>query len=148
MKSIHLAATFSLLISFLNAKETKNYLIESELKSKILKDYNKTIRPNETVYVLPAFQIYKIIQIDEVKEIMQTSAYFFVSWSDSRLKWEPSEHNNITEMYMPITELWKPDLYVINSADSSGFVQFSETTLARIGWDSVLWINIEMPSKF
>ena len=69
-----------LAFSFVSAnKEKKFYEIESELKSSLLSSYNKTIRPDKTVHVIIAILLFKIIHLDEVKEIMQSSAYLYAA---------------------------------------------------------------------
>ena len=146
MKLLKLVAIFSVLISFINAKEKKFYEIENELKRSILDSYNKSIRPDKTVHVIIAISLFKIIHLDEINEIMQSSAYLYAIWIDVRLKWEPSEHNNISEMFMPITELWKPDLYVINSADSVGSVKFSGM-IVKVKSDGTVSATVELPGR-
>ena len=78
---------------------------------------------------------------------MQSSAYLLTAWTYSRLSWTPSDYDDIKAIYLPFTQLWKPDLYIINSADSSGYIKFSETTLAKVSFDCAKVAYIELPSK-
>ena len=143
MNSFYLVLFFALKwLCFINAQDQRNELINS-----LLKNYSKSISPHDTVYVILGISLFKIIQLDEIKEIMQSSAYLTVSWNDNRLNWDQNEYNNITHIDLPYSLLWKPDLNIINSADSSGYIKVSETTLARIyRWGWVL-VNIELPSN-
>jgi len=129
-------------LSFIDAHKQRNELINNRLTN-----YSKIISPNDTVEIDLGISLFKIIQIDEIKEIMQSSAYLTVSWNDNRLKWDQNEYNNITHIYMPYSLLWKPDFNIINSADSSGYIKFSETTLAIIDCLGTVLLNIELPSN-
>ena len=136
------------LISSINAEEKTIYEIEQNLKNRLFTSYCKTIRPSQTVDLGIFITLFKIIQLDEIKEIMQSSAYLYAFWNEPDLNWNPTDYSNISQIYVPITELWKPDLYIVNSADSSGFVKFTDLTLATLDHKGQVLVKIEYPSKF
>ena len=40
----------------------------------------------------------------------------FQKWTDSRLSWDNIETlKNVTEIYVPQTEIWEPDLFVMEA---------------------------------
>ena len=147
MKLNHYVMSLFLLIGFTNGQENRSYF-ETLLKNDILFKYDKKIRPNETVYMKLGISLLKITNLDEVKEIMRSSAYLFTTWKDSRLGWTPCQYNNITNIFVPVNQLWIPDLYIINSADSTGFIKLSDSSLALMYYDGSIIVNNDLPGKF
>ena len=43
--------------------------------------------------------------------------------------------------------LWLPDLYVINTADSNGFITVSDSNLAYLSYDGTISINYGLNGK-
>ncbi|GFU29537.1 hypothetical protein NPIL_461531, partial [Nephila pilipes] len=62
-----------------------------------------------------------------------------MEWNDEYLKWDPKEFNNITEMHIPHTEIWNPDLSIYTSTDDSLFP--TSNTLAVLYYHGkVVWV--------
>lgn len=40
-------------------------------------------------------------------------------WDDYKMRWEPTEYGNITQIRLPYDSLWKPDIFLFNT-----YVQF------------------------
>ena len=40
---------------------------------------------------------------------------------------------------MPAKKIWLPDFFVINTADSNGFVSITDTSLAYIHYDGLVY---------
>jgi hypothetical protein len=134
------------LVCVLNAQVNRSY-IEAYLKKTVFSSYDKQIRPNETVNIGLGVSLLKIISIDEVQGIMRSSIYLYALWMDPRLAWDPANHSGIRALFVPISSLWLPDLYIINSADPSGFITFSDKTLGLIWFNGLITINIGLLGK-
>ncbi|KIH55631.1 hypothetical protein ANCDUO_14208 [Ancylostoma duodenale] len=39
------------------------------------------------------------------------------TWNDYKMRWDPKEYGNITNIQLPNDFLWKPDILLFNSAD-------------------------------
>ena len=48
---------------------------------------------------------------------MTLKIWWRLVWTDERLSWVPSEHNNITQVPLGSNEIWKPDLQPYNAQD-------------------------------
>lgn len=130
---------------FFSCSMAQNQLeIETQLKAKIFKSYDKKIRPYELVNVWLKFSLLKITEIDEVKEVMRSSAYLFAEWFDERLAWTSNQNESAKILFVPINQLWIPDFYILNTADSTGFIKPNENSLAILSSDGYIIWNIDL----
>lgn len=87
-----------------------------------VEEYDKRIRPVEhqgfTLDLDVSLQFSGINSLDEVNGIFTTSGYMVLQWFDSFLMWDPQYYENITEIYLPQNEIWKPDLVLKNGVKS------------------------------
>ncbi|KAK7100584.1 hypothetical protein V1264_023508 [Littorina saxatilis] len=76
-----------------------------------------------------------IISLFEREQRFTISGWFYVTWYDPHLRWSPPKYGNIHRVYVNDHQVWKPDLTIINGADSlqsvSGFS--SELALSSDG---------------
>ena len=124
-------------------------LTEKILKDKVLKNssYDKSIRPSEPVDIYLRLIFKQIANVDEKNQIITSSSYLTASWFDERLTWNNSEVG-IDFLMIKSNLLWLPDLYVINTADSNGFITVSDSNLAYLSYDGIISINYGLNSKF
>ena len=114
-----------LVILFINFKimQFEKTFVESEkeLTKKLLKGYDKTLRPGDTVKLKFSMHLNRIITIIEKEQILVVNVFLDHEWVDSRLKWNPIEHNNITLLRVNSDLIWLPDTFIDTVADNSGF---------------------------
>ncbi|XP_054715747.1 neuronal acetylcholine receptor subunit alpha-7-like, partial [Uloborus diversus] len=91
------------------------------VKDRLLKDYDRTIRPtmgeSNTTEVRVGFIPRQIIHFDEEVSILSLDSVIWMTWTDSRLKWETSEYSGLLQI--PTNFIWLPDLTVHNSHSRS-----------------------------
>ncbi|XP_069121971.1 neuronal acetylcholine receptor subunit alpha-3-like [Argopecten irradians] len=80
--------------------------------------YNKFVRPSYN-HSLPTLLwvnmfLVSVTDIDEVKEKMTSAVYLHMVWGDYYLSWHPGYYNGIDHLYIPQSEIWKPDLALVN----------------------------------
>jgi len=87
-----------------------------------------------------------IIDMDyEPSGVLTTSTWFKAVWPDYRLKWDPDHYDGITNIKVPASRIWTPDLSVYNAADF-GTGSFSDryahspTNAIIYNTGKVLWI--------
>lgn len=96
---------------------------ERRLYDDLMRDYNNLERPVEnhslpvTVYLKVSLQ--QLIDVDEKNQIVWANAWLDYSWSDYKLRWDMAEYGNITDVRFPSGKIWKPDVLLYNSVDSS-----------------------------
>ncbi|KAL3868189.1 hypothetical protein ACJMK2_041023 [Sinanodonta woodiana] len=80
--------------------------------------YNKAVRPTyeqttPTVVIID-FHLTSIIDFDSQKETFTTSGYLIVYWFDYYLQWTSANYGDLTSIFIPQDNVWKPDLSLQN----------------------------------
>ncbi|CAF3425142.1 unnamed protein product [Rotaria socialis] len=114
------------------------------LYDELIKDraYNKLIRPvkhnSEKLTVYLGLRLTQLLDVDEKNQIMTTNVWLKQLWMDEHLKWDPLKFNNMTNISIPASELWRPDLVLFNNAD--GNYEVTLMTKATVYYDGrVIW---------
>ncbi|KAL3868227.1 hypothetical protein ACJMK2_041058 [Sinanodonta woodiana] len=80
--------------------------------------YNKAVRPTyeQTTPTNVIIDLYltSIIDFDSQKETLTTSGYLAIRWNDYYLQWTPTTYGNLTSIFIPQDDLWKPDISLLN----------------------------------
>ena len=97
--------------------------------------YNKNIRPDDQVPMDITASIQQILSIDDKQQIMTSSLFITQAWTDERLSWTPSAYSYINVTMLPVKNIWIPDTFILNSADSSGYLSVSDYSLASVYYD-------------
>ncbi|XP_045216376.2 acetylcholine receptor subunit delta-like [Mercenaria mercenaria] len=84
--------------------------------------YNKKVRPltdqSQAVDINVDFFLNSVIAFDEQDESLKISGFLECSWTDEYLTWNSSDHNNISELFIPQDDIWKPDISLRNTFKS------------------------------
>ena len=75
---------------------------------------------------------------------MTSSSYLFVHWIEKRFHWNPIKFDNIVFITIPVNDLWIPDFYVINTANTDGSITFNDNALAVVKFDGSIYLNIDL----
>lgn len=72
---------------------------------------------SEAVVVKMRFFLQQIMDVDEKNQVVQVNAWIRYSWNDYKLKWNPEEYDNITDIRFNgnTDSIWKPDILLYNS---------------------------------
>jgi len=85
--------------------------------------YNKLERPavNESDAVVLTFglTLQQIIDVDEKNQLLTTNVWLNLEWDDANLRWNESEYGNVSDIRIPPSALWKPDILMYNSASEA-----------------------------
>ena len=92
-------------------------------------------------------ELKQIVSLDERNQVTTTSSVLFLNWLDSRFTWDPSLNNNITFLNINSNLIWLPDLYILNTADTNGFVTFSSLNLAHLNYSGAISFKIHLIGK-
>jgi hypothetical protein len=113
---IFIGFCFFILNSFtsLNASQ-----IEQNLRTNLLTDYNKYIRPvdnfNDTLDVTIGLGVQNIESFDQIQETIQLNIWLRKYWKNNFLNWNTSEYS-IYQLTLDNDEVWTPDIELINAA--------------------------------
>ncbi|KAJ8409156.1 hypothetical protein AAFF_G00241770 [Aldrovandia affinis] len=94
---------------------------EDDLFKKLFIGYNKWSRPvpniSDVVIVKFGLSIAQLIDVDEKNQMMTTNVWLKQEWNDYKLRWKPSDYDNVTSIRVPSELIWVPDIVLYNNAD-------------------------------
>lgn len=107
------------------------------------RSYNKLVRPTTNqsdpsgVYI--EFVLFGINDVDEIQQKLTTTAYLEVYWTDEFLTWDAASYGGLDEVYVPQTDVWKPDIALQNGFKDlkelgSSFIQVSILNDGLMTW--------------
>ncbi|TWW68920.1 neuronal acetylcholine receptor subunit alpha-2 isoform X2 [Takifugu flavidus] len=116
---------------------------EDDLFKKLFAGYNKYSRPvpNVTDVVIVKFglSIAQLIDVDEKNQMMTTNVWLKQEWNDYKLRWRPSDYDNVTSIRVPSELIWVPDIVLYNNAD--GEFAVTHMTKAHLFYNGkILWV--------
>jgi hypothetical protein len=115
--------------SILSQLKNSEYNVSVEL----LTGYKVNLKPSYPSINID-LTLNQIININEKNQIMTTSVLLNINWKDDRLDWDLNVYN-LTDILIPANSIWTPDLFVINTADSNGYVNIPSQSLALVNYD-------------
>nr|XP_006824779.1 PREDICTED: neuronal acetylcholine receptor subunit alpha-10-like [Saccoglossus kowalevskii] len=85
----------------------------------LLDKYPKYIRPvkkeSTPVVVTHRLTPIQMIDMDEKNQIIMIKCWLSQRWTDEYLSWDASLYNDITQIQVPIVEIWQPDITLFGS---------------------------------
>ncbi|KAL4630491.1 neuronal acetylcholine receptor subunit alpha-4-like [Arapaima gigas] len=113
--------TFLCFFFLLFCHEESHSHSEDELFKKLFIGYNKWSRPvpniSDVVIVKFGLSIAQLIDVDEKNQMMTTNVWLKQEWNDYKLRWKPSDYDNVTSIRVPSELIWVPDIVLYNNAD-------------------------------
>lgn len=92
-----------------------------QLYEELMYYYNKGVRPvkntSEPLRVKFGASLIRIIDVDEVNQVLTTNLWLEMQWYDYKLHWDPAKFNGITKLHIPSDAIWIPDILLWNMAD-------------------------------
>ncbi|XP_052100163.1 neuronal acetylcholine receptor subunit alpha-10-like [Mytilus californianus] len=87
----------------------------ANLSSIIFRNYDSGVRPycpgeEEIVDVTVDLALRQLIDLDEPYQIVTMNIWMRLGWRDCQLTWDPNEFAGITQLRVPYSRLWIPDI--------------------------------------
>ncbi|CAH8654065.1 unnamed protein product [Heterobilharzia americana] len=127
-----------------------SFTAEEKLVAQLLNRGSLTVRPNghmnqstNPVHVDITYNVVQILGFSQAEETLSISGWFTMRWTDPRLTWSPEEFSDIQEVSLPTTNLWIPDVGVMNGKASTDF-DFSAGVRGRVTVNkegSITWLH-------
>lgn len=150
----HLKLTNAAHLLIAASKPIWNSTNTDKLKRDLLMNYDKYARPTEhfnTTTVSINLSLVHL-ELEEAESVLHvycwtymvcqcrltslSAVFFSVSfacirqmWNDEKLKWNPSEYENLTVIPLALHEVWQPDISLYNSASGNNVDYFGTTHL-------------------
>ena len=133
-----------LLLSQSQLISTTNITQMEALYQQLVSGYNTVLLPRETdenpVNIKVSVHLLSIDHFDEISGILKTIMQFELEWSDFRVGWRSSDFGGMESFQMPSASVWKPAIYLLESAFKFEPIGASETETVRITSNgTVLW---------
>uniref|UniRef100_A0A0N4ZXG7 Neur_chan_LBD domain-containing protein n=1 Tax=Parastrongyloides trichosuri TaxID=131310 RepID=A0A0N4ZXG7_PARTI len=92
-----------------------------KLYGDLFKNYHSEIRPilndSKPTEVTIQFWLKQVLKVNERDQTIRLYLWLELYWIDEILTWNPLSYGNITEIHVPSSKIWKPDLVVYNRKD-------------------------------
>nr|XP_015213546.1 PREDICTED: neuronal acetylcholine receptor subunit alpha-2 isoform X1 [Lepisosteus oculatus]XP_015213552.1 PREDICTED: neuronal acetylcholine receptor subunit alpha-2 isoform X1 [Lepisosteus oculatus]XP_015213559.1 PREDICTED: neuronal acetylcholine receptor subunit alpha-2 isoform X1 [Lepisosteus oculatus] len=116
---------------------------EEDLFKKLFIGYNRWSRPvpniSDVVIVKFGLSIAQLIDVDEKNQMMTTNVWLKQEWNDYKLRWKPSDYDNVTSIRVPSEMIWVPDIVLYNNAD--GEFAVTHMTKAHLFYNGMVqWV--------
>ncbi|CAF0777634.1 unnamed protein product [Brachionus calyciflorus] len=116
--------------------------IEQKISEEILREYDRTITPIGKSEINLTFFLRQLVTIDEKNQLITTNSYVTQQWYDPRLTWNTSDYNITNKIIIQAKKLWLPDLNFLNSADGDGFLKLTDSNLAIVYSDGLVYFIV------
>ncbi|XP_048749063.2 neuronal acetylcholine receptor subunit alpha-2-like [Ostrea edulis] len=125
METIRRILLYLLLIVMFSARmcvcETSENLYHHLLRSS---GYNPNIMPicetNKRLRVEIGLALRDIVEMIEKQQLMRLEVWVRLKWTDCLLKWDPSQFHNQTELIVPYSKIWIPDITLFEGTSAEG----------------------------
>ncbi|KAI6210764.1 Nicotinic acetylcholine receptor alpha subunit 8 [Aphelenchoides besseyi] len=105
--------------SVVSTVESSRYA--DQLYEDLMYYYNKNVRPvkntSEALRVKFGASLIRIIDVDEINQVLTTNLWLEMQWYDYKLGWDPEKFDNIMKLHIPSDQIWIPDILLYNNAD-------------------------------
>jgi hypothetical protein len=122
-------------------------------------NYNKDVRPtgkygiddnvdkNGALILKIMLSYRQLISLDEKSQVLTSSFYIMIEWTDPRLRWIPEEYENIETIIVPAGKFWLPDLAIINSASAPNMISYPTNLNALITYNGTMFVTVVIPTQ-
>ncbi|XP_071099400.1 acetylcholine receptor subunit alpha-like [Haliotis cracherodii] len=83
----------------------------------LFSSYNKHILPEVRPVAVRVSLFIERMSVDAEKQLLSLSVKVILQWIDHRLRWDPSEYGDITNLYETEDVVWIPDVGMISAAE-------------------------------
>ncbi|XP_060555395.1 acetylcholine receptor subunit beta-like [Ruditapes philippinarum] len=115
-----------------------------KLHSDLLSGYDVTIRPrldqSKSVEVNVSLRLASVVEFDTTGQRFGVMGYFYITWIDDVIKWNPTLYGGTTNMKLPLSKIWFPPLVIgltYSGSESIGKVDKDRVTVTADG--TVTW---------
>ncbi|XP_031567880.1 neuronal acetylcholine receptor subunit alpha-7-like [Actinia tenebrosa] len=143
MKLVYFVLLFISLYHSSGAKaDNSSSSYENTLLANLFKSYNKKVRPvvnsSDTVEVTFDVKLSKVIKVDSKSQQLTVSVWITQTWKNAFLTWNKSTVGGISSITVDPSEIWVPDVGLLNNADETisvagGRNKFQTNVIVRDG---------------
>ena len=125
---------------------TEKVSYNSKIRPNGVIDSNTNIDENGALKLHISLLPRRIVGFDERNMMLTTFVMLMVRWNDPRLSWNSTMYDDITELNLPASSFWLPDLAILNMADVvSNIITYNSYQNVLINSDGTVYLTIGMP---
>lgn len=102
-----------------NGAETPEHEHLTRLYQDLHEGYNHRVKPaiHPGVPIEFHIQIFPltIIEVNEIEKYLEMNLWMSLEWIDPRLRWDPHEYGEDSEIKIPPNDIWVPDMVLVNA---------------------------------
>ena len=119
-----IVSTYIGMVSICIAASTHAGDFQKSLMRDLFADYEKDLKPicetNDAIKVEVGLTVRQIIELEEPKQMLFISTWILLNWQDCHLKWNASDYGNLSQISLPVTKVWSPDISLYDNANDAG----------------------------
>ncbi|XP_059147495.1 neuronal acetylcholine receptor subunit alpha-2-like [Physella acuta] len=81
------------------------------------KEGRPVVNTSDAVRVDFGLSLIQILDVDVKDQVLKTNVWYEYTWQDVLLRWDVEEYDNITDVRIPSSNIWLPDILLYNFAD-------------------------------
>nr|XP_039258915.1 neuronal acetylcholine receptor subunit alpha-9-like isoform X1 [Styela clava] len=97
-------------------KQFKNVVQKLNYDLFVQNQYDKQLRPTKDPATITSvslgFTLRQILDLDEKNQVLKTFLWMTQSWTDEFLTWNETEYEGVTNIWVPSTSVWRPDIVI------------------------------------
>lgn len=117
----------------------KEHFLYQHLTEKYFKSVPPVTGEHDTLEVKFGMALISIVDLDETKQVLHTTAWLRYQWKDVQLQWDPKHYNNVNHIRIPSDKIWTPDIVLYNNHKDS-FEPSDDASAVVYHSGLVLWV--------
>nr|ALJ10921.1 acetylcholine receptor [Dolomedes sulfureus] len=122
----------------------EDYGSERELRRDIFRGYDKLVRPvkkaSTAVTVKISISPLSLRSMSEKDQLMSLETWMTLKWTDEYLQWDPTEYDNITELRISSSEIWKPDISLYTASPITSLFPDVQVQAIVLNTGMIIWV--------
>ncbi|XP_046373184.2 neuronal acetylcholine receptor subunit alpha-10-like [Haliotis rufescens] len=110
-----------IIVAFFGTLVTVTHGNQTALMDKLFANYISYARPNcgtdAPIELKIGIAIRQVIELDEPHQILTANAWIRLNWYDCQMTWNATEYGGISQLILPYTKVWTPDITLYDNAD-------------------------------
>ncbi|XP_055998508.1 acetylcholine receptor subunit alpha-like 2 [Ostrea edulis] len=108
-------------------------------------EYDPHFKPvcgtNELSLVKIGVALRNIVDVAEKHQMMRLKIWVYLEWMDCKLKWNPSNFKNLSDLMVPSSHVWVPDITLFEGVSDEGHMPNMEDFRAEIHYTGKIRFN-------